>query len=180
MRLRSLVGLVPCLLSSPAFAQDATAWSWSASGHYVRAFGHGGAGVTLGIARRLLPHLQLGVPLSYSSTGLGDLTRHRQVLAVGTELIYVPRESGRPGGFLAVGASLVHSNVPLRTYAISGGPPQDRIQDGTGLGLGIRSGLGVPITRRFRAIFTAGVTFHSIYDEGNSAIWTVGLGFGSN
>jgi hypothetical protein len=111
---------------------------------------------------------------------MDEFTSHRQVLAVGTELIYAPRESGRPGGFLAVGASLVHSNVPLRTYAISGGPPQDRIQDGTGLGLGIRSGLGLPITSRLRAILSAGVTFHSIYDGNNSAIWTVGLGLGSS
>jgi hypothetical protein len=181
MNLRSLVILMPCLIPSLGLAQDVPAWSWSASGHYVRAFEHGGAGFTLGIARRLKPHFRLGLPVSYSSVGMGQFSDHRQLMALGGELIYVQGESGRPGGFLALGASLVHSNVPLYSYLSSGpGPDQNISRDGTSLGLTIRSGFGLPVSRRLRTTITAGVTVHSLYDHSNSAIWTIGLGFASN
>ncbi len=173
--------LVPCIITAPGNAQDTPSWSWNASGHYTHAFGNDGVGFSIGLARRISSHWRIGVPFSYSSVGMGQFSEHRQVIALGSEILYSQGESQKLSPFVALGASVLHSNVPLYSYSINaGGPTQSRIQDGTGLGLGVRSGLGVPLSRRVGITLAAGVTFHTLYDDRNPPIWTVGLGLGSH
>jgi len=120
------------------------------------------------------------MPLSYSSIGLGSFSGRRRLLAAGGELIYLQRESRRPTPVIALGIALVHSNVPLYSFPIDGLiPAPNRTRDGTSLGLTVRGGLELPLSRRLRAALNTGILVHSLYETGNSAIWTIGLGFRS-
>jgi hypothetical protein len=171
MTLRSLIFLAPFIVTTPGNAQDTPSWAWRASGHYARAFGEGGVGFSIGLARRITAQWRIGVPFSYSSISMGPFSGHRQLIALGSELLYSPGGSEHLSGLVGLGASVLHSNVPLYSYPISpGAPAQDRIQDGTGVGISVRSGLGLPLSKRLRPTLAVGVTFHTLYADPNPPI----------
>jgi hypothetical protein len=179
---RHLILLAPFITPSVSTAQGPSpAWHILAAGQYTRAFGSGGGGFVLSVARSFSPHIRAGIPFSVSWTGLDSGSGHRQLLMVGGELTFLTTRGPHSlVAFVGTGAYLVSSNVPLYSYPISAGPSGlTHTHDDSGIGLSIRPGVGLPIGGSVLLSLSTTVVYQRLYHGDQSVIWAIGIGIGS-